>query len=368
MAEKTAEVSKVSGGLSPRHLEKLYGKARSINFFKTKISKSYRKWDNESAKTIKFLKDIENSLKNYSKATDIAKMVGEVSSIIGSIVSLYAIFLLKDEEMAKTVKRVGKCFTVAGCVTVKGSTILNKQLRKNGCNSAESTLDELMTLTQELEDERKEYFRLVKEFEKILDELNENELKSLHYYLEENQLGDVMNDVDLDPSVVNNIPPIIREIDRLKIREDVLDIKIFEFNLIPKLSEEIKNDPIMKEILSMKCKYVPSVSGENAIKGIQAVSSLKSFMSVVDLIPIDNKIQKFNNSSFINGLSNITLLVESIINLSILISSRGEVSAQCEEIKRIANELKEYRSDIKDILSESLQWNFVENGNRLKSE
>ncbi|XP_023215361.1 uncharacterized protein LOC111618140 [Centruroides sculpturatus] len=375
MAEKTTEVQKVREGLSPRHIHRLYGKARSINFFKTKISKSYQKWDKEATETIKFLKEVENSLKNYSKATEIASIVGEASSIIGAIASLSGIFLLNDAKTAETFKRVGKCLTVAGSVTVKGSTILNKQLTKNRCNSVERTLDELKTLTQELEDGRKEYFRLVKEFETILDELNENELKSLHYYLEENKLENVMNDVDLDASVINNIPPIIREMDRLKIREDILNIEILEFNLIPKISEEIKNNSIMKEILSMKCKYVPSINGENAIKGVQAVSSIKSMMSVVDLIPIDNKIHKFNNLSFINGLSNISLLVESIISLFILISSRGEVSAQCEEIGRIANELEEYRSHIKDILRESLQWHFVEDdlvsiedGNRLKSD
>ncbi|XP_023215362.1 uncharacterized protein LOC111618141 [Centruroides sculpturatus] len=347
-------------GLSTRRFEKLYGKARSINFFKTKISKSYQKWDKEATETIKILKEVENSLKSYSKATNIGQIVGEVSTILGTFASLCGIFILKDEMMAETFKRIGRGFTIAGTVTVKGSTILSKVLAKKGCNSGKRPMDALMTLTQELEDGRKEYFRLVKEFEAILDGLNENELKILQNYLEENQLGNVMNDVDLDPSVINNIPPIIREMDRLKIREDILNIEIFEFNLIPKISEEIKNDPIMKEILSMRSEYVPFANGENAFLSLQAVSSLKSMMNVVDLIPIDNKIHKFNNSPFIDGVSNIFLLVEKIINLTVLMSSGNEVSAQCEEIGRVANELKQYTSDMRDILSDTLKWEYGE--------
>ncbi|XP_023215364.1 uncharacterized protein LOC111618142 isoform X1 [Centruroides sculpturatus] len=345
-----------SNGSSARRFETLFEKVQSINVFKTKILESYHEWDRRSAETIGIIKQIENSLK-ILEATYIGMIIGVISAIAGYICSIFAMIFSNYKAVSDTLKSVGDSLIDPGDITFAGSAIVNSVFTEKDYKKAETTLNTLMTLTQELEDERKKYFRLVKEFETILDGLNENELKVLRIYLEKNELGNVMNDVDLDPSVVDNIPPNMREMDRLKINEDVINKKIFEFNLIRIISEEIKKDPVMEHILHI---IYERENGQNAFNTLQTIPSFKFIANGVDLF--GNKLHDLKYSPFLDGMSNVFSLLEKTLTLTHLIAKQEEVSAQCEEIGRIVKQLEEYKSDMKDIFRMTLKWDcFHEN-------
>ncbi|XP_023215372.1 uncharacterized protein LOC111618143 isoform X1 [Centruroides sculpturatus] len=345
-----------SNGSSARRFETLFEKVQSINVFKTKILESYHEWDRRSAETIGIIKQIENSLK-ILEATYIGMIIGVISAIAGYICSIFAMIFSNYKAVSDTLKSVGDSLIDAGDITFAGSAIVNSVFTEKDYKKAETTLNTLMRLTQELEDERKKYFRLVKEFETILDGLNENELKVLRIYLEKNELGNVMNDVDLDPSVVDNIPPNMREMDRLKINEDVINKKLFEFNLIRIISEEIKKDPVMEHILHI---IYERENGQNAFNTLQTIPSFKFIVNGVDLF--GNKLHDLKYSPFLDGMSNVFSLLEKTLTLTHLIAKQEEVSAQCEEIGRIAKQLEEYKWDMKDIFRMTLKWDcFHEN-------
>ncbi|XP_067133057.1 uncharacterized protein [Centruroides vittatus] len=341
---------------SARRFEGLFDKVQSINVFKTLILETYHEWDRQSAETIDIMKKIENSL-TFSKVTYIGMIIEVISTIAGYICSILAMIFSNYKAVSDTLKRVGDGLVDAGDITFTGSAIANNVFTEKDYKKAETTLNELMRLTQELENERKKYFTFVKEFETILDGLNENELKVLRNYLEKNELGNVMNDVDLDPSVVDYIPLNIREMDRLKINEDIIHRKIFEFNLIFKISVEIKKDPVMEHIVYVMYERE---NGQNALKTSQTLSGFKFIVNGVDLF--GNELYDLKYSPFLDDMSSVFSLLERTMTLTHLISKYHEVSTQCEEIWRIAKQLEEYKSDMKDIFRKTLKWDcFHEN-------
>lgn len=330
------------------HFDKLLELVQNVDIVKSRFIQDYRSWDLESGKVIKQLREIESNLVNTHEIANFVKVGADIGKVLGAF-SILAGELTDDKKTSENLKDFGSCFTTLGTIVSEGSTAIDGMMTKNLCNSAKKLLDQLVEKTNQLDRDRRSYFRLIDEYKNALDELEEKELLILMDHLGEKS-PTVSSDNRFGDHAASNFP----EIQRLKLDPKALDADIRQRSLISKIANNIINDPTMKCFLEWKCESFPWINGENIARSFVTVANLKN-NSTIHYRPLSFN-QTGDAARFCRGLNNVLFLTNEICDLINTCSSLDQKSVQSKEVKRAADELKEYRIEVRETLKKSLGW------------
>lgn len=331
------------------HFHKLLELVQNVDNVKSRFIQDYRSWDLESGKVIERLREIEINLINTHEIANFVKVGADIAKVLGAFSILAGELFTDDKKTSENLKDFGSCFTTGGTIVSEGSTAIDGMITKNLCNGAKKLLDQLVEKTNQLDLDRRSYFRLIDEYKNALDELEEKELLILM-----DHLGEKSPTVSMDNRFRDHAASNFPEIQRLKLDPKALDADIRQRSLISKIADKIINDPTMKCFLEWKCESFPWINGKNIARSFIAVANLQN-NSTIHYRPLSFN-QKGNAARFCSGLNSVLLLTDEICNLIETCSSFDQKSVQSKEVKRAANELKEYRLEVRETLKKSLGW------------
>lgn len=362
-------------------IHKLLEIARNVGNKREELYQEYILWDKSTSKTIETLQKIRDKLNNHSFNSKCAILSGTSATILGSIAGIAGVALAVPTaglSLALTVGGTGLATT--GGILSAGSSITNHFLSKQLCKEAKEVLELNIKYVEKIEQIRHDYFHFLKEFENLLNQLEEKDYQILSILTEEN-LEDTLKDVHLDNAVHSSLPPTVSKMEEMKQNGNILAKNLILIKYFRELIELIRKDPNMKRLIelirkdpNMKrllYKFLPDTVREliNPLSVLTGAATSVTSKIESGIVAGKGIAETSKNFQFVVkemgktvrigiGVLNAVFLVWGMVDLvttSIQVHRRTE-SDQSKEIGEIAINLQNYRQEMRAIVREKFEW------------
>ncbi|XP_023239282.1 uncharacterized protein LOC111637910 isoform X2 [Centruroides sculpturatus] len=311
---------------------------------KNTLFQKYALWHKKTWEIILSLLNIRDELKKHSFGSNCANLTGASATILGSIASIVGIALTPVTAGISLALTIGGIATATtGGVVSAGSTITNYVLSKNLCEKVNEIFNTHINFTEEVERAANEYSQLLTQFQKLLEELDEEYSQILKLLLD-----DCIQHVNMSTlKSLDDWCPTLSKLEEMEPNKEIM----LKVPLIIQLVKYVMDDNNMVNIIkatplknvlqagSLASITETAISADRIVKSISETGRLFMLALKEAGLAVRIGLGVLNAVFVIWGLYD---LVTTSINIH-----RGSETEQIKEIGRVVRNLKKYRKESK---------------------
>ncbi|XP_023239293.1 uncharacterized protein LOC111637918 [Centruroides sculpturatus] len=311
---------------------------------KNTLFQKYALWHKKTWEIILSLLNIRDELRKHSFGSNCANLTGASATILGSIASIVGITLTPITAGTSLALTAGGIATATtGGIVSAGSTITNYVLSKKLYEKVEEIFNTHYSFTEEVERAANEYGQLLTQFQKQLEELDEEHSQILKCLLD-----DCIQHVNMSTQKsLDDWCPTLSKLEEMAPNKEIM----LKVPLIIQLVKYVKDDNNMVNIIkatplknvlkvgSLASITETAISADRIVKPISEAGRLFTFALKEAGKAVKVGLNVLNAVFVIWGLVD---LVTTSINIH-----RGSETDQIKEIGEVVRNLKKYRKESK---------------------